>query len=154
MCIRDRTTIDSPTLYVKYLTTATQTASATGSTGASIANSTVEFVNGESLAADKQISSINSGNNSSTLLTSGATSIGSSAAIEEGVYFVRGQFVRVPAQRIVLDKYTNQPSYRVGGYVDVARSLQFDFMWHYLNFLIFCFRKRDAFRNFSRNGLS
>jgi len=110
----DATTIDSPTLYVKYLTTATQTASATGSTGASIANSTVEFVNGESLAADKQISSINSGNNSSTLLTSGATSTGSSAAIEEGVYFVRGQFVRVPAQRIVLDKYTNTPSYRVG----------------------------------------
>ena len=30
------------------------------------------------------------------------------------------------------------PSYRVGGYIDVARSLQFDFMWHYLNFLIFC----------------
>ena len=29
------------------------------------------------------------------------------------------------------------PSYRVGGYIDVARSLQFDFMWHYLNFLIF-----------------
>ena len=110
----DATTTDSPTLYVKYLTTATQTASATGSTGASIANSTVEFVNGESLSADKVISSFSANNISSTLLTSGATSIGSSAAIEEGVYFVRGQFVRVPAQRIVLDKYTNTPSYRVG----------------------------------------
>ncbi len=110
----DATSTDSPTLYVKYLTTATQNANATGSTGASIANSTVEFVNGESLAADKTISSLNAGANSSTLLTTGATSIGSSAAIEEGVYFVRGQFVRVPAQRIVLDKYTNTPSYRVG----------------------------------------
>ena len=110
----DATSTDSPTLYVKYLTTATQNANATGSTGASIANSTVEFVNGESLSSDKVISSFSAGSLSSTLLTSGATSIGSSAAIEEGVYFVRGQFVRVPAQRIVLDKYTNTPSYRVG----------------------------------------
>ena len=66
----DATTTDSPTLYVKYLTSATQTANATGTTGASIANSTVEFVNGESLAADKQISSINSGNNSKIFQTS------------------------------------------------------------------------------------
>ena len=47
------------------------------------------------------------------LLTSNATATGASASVEEGVYFVRGQFVRV-SQRIVLDKYTNTPSYRVG----------------------------------------
>ena len=35
-------------------------------------------------------------------------------AIEEGVYFIRGQFVKVDAQRIILDKYTNSPSYRIG----------------------------------------
>ena len=110
----DATTTDAPTLYVKYLTTATNSASATGTTGASVANATYEFVNGESLAADKVISSFSSGANSVTLLTSGATSSGSSAAIQEGVYFVRGQFVRVPEQRIILDKYTNTPSYRVG----------------------------------------
>ena len=115
------TTTDAPTLYVKYLTTATTTASATGSTGASVANQTVEFVNGESLAADVAISSINAGNNSATLLTTGGTDVGSSASIEEGVYFVRGQFVRVPAQRIILDKYNNIPSYRVG--LTVAETL-------------------------------
>ena len=43
------------------------------------------------------------------------------ANIEEGVYFVRGQFVRVAAQRIVLDKYTDTPSYRVG--LSVGESL-------------------------------
>ena len=53
----DATTTDSPTLYVKYLTSATQTANATGTTGASIANETAEFVNGETLAANKIISS-------------------------------------------------------------------------------------------------
>ena len=110
----DATTTDAPTLYVKYLTSATQTANATGSTGASIANETTVFVNGETLAANKTINAFNSGSPSVVLLTSNATLTGSSASIEEGVYFVRGQFVRVPAQRIVLDKYTNQPSYRVG----------------------------------------
>ena len=115
------TTTDAPTLYVKYLTTATTTANATGTTGASVANQTVEFVNGESIAADVAISSFSSGNNSSTLLTTGGTDVGSSASIEEGVYFVRGQFVRVPAQRIILDKYSNIPSYRVG--LTVAETL-------------------------------
>ena len=112
--VTDATTTDAPTLFVKYLTTATNTASATGTTGASLANQTSAFVNGESIAADVAISSINAGNNSSTLLTSNATIVGSSAAVQEGVYFVRGQFVRVPEQRIILEKYSNTPSYRVG----------------------------------------
>ena len=43
-----------------------------------------------------------------------ATATGSSANIEEGVYFIRGHFVRVAKQRLILDKYTNKPSYRVG----------------------------------------
>ena len=119
--VTDATTTDAPTLFVKYLTTATNTASATGTTGASLANQTSAFVNGESIAADVAISSINAGNNSSTLLTSGATLVGSSAAVQEGVYFVRGQFVRVPEQRIILEKYSNTPSYRVG--LTVAETL-------------------------------
>jgi len=110
----DATTTDAPTLYVKYLTTATNSASSTATTGASVANATYEFVNGESLAADKTINAFNAGSNSATLITSSATSSGSSAAIQEGVYFVRGQFIRVSEQRIILDKYTNTPSYRVG----------------------------------------
>ncbi|UTS52177.1 virulence associated protein [Synechococcus phage BUCT-ZZ01] len=40
--------------------------------------------------------------------------IGSSASIERGVYFIRGFFVLVTAQRIILDKYTNTPTYSVG----------------------------------------
>ena len=48
------------------------------------------------------------------LQTSSATATGSSASIETGVYFIRGTFVRVAKQRIILDKYTNSPSYRIG----------------------------------------
>ena len=37
-----------------------------------------------------------------------------SASIDEGIYFAKGHFVYLPAQRIVLEKYTNTPSVRVG----------------------------------------
>ena len=57
---------------------------------------------------------LSTGSSSSQLQAASATATGSAANVEEGVYYVRGQFVRVTAQRIVLDKYTNTPSYRVG----------------------------------------
>ena len=40
--------------------------------------------------------------------------LGSSANIEEGVYFISGTFIHVPAASLVLDKYTNTPSYVIG----------------------------------------
>lgn len=39
---------------------------------------------------------------------------GSSATISAGVYFIRGFFVEVAAQKIILDQYTNKPSYKIG----------------------------------------
>ena len=112
----DATATDEPTLYIKYISTATQTVSAAGSVGASTAGITNRFVNGESISVDKAISSgsIAAGNLSATLITAKAYGTGSSAAIEEGVYFIRGQFVKVDAQRIILDKYSSSPSYRIG----------------------------------------
>lgn len=41
-------------------------------------------------------------------------SVGTAARIEEGVYFVRGYFVDVQSQEIILEQYSNTPSYRVG----------------------------------------
>tara|TARA_B100001248_G_scaffold139809_1_gene104978 strand:+ start:3238 stop:10071 length:6834 start_codon:yes stop_codon:yes gene_type:complete len=112
----DATTTDEPTLYVKYISTATATVSAAGTIGASTAGLTNRFVVGESISVDKAINSgtIVSGALSAILLTSNAIETGSAAAIEEGVYFIRGQFVKVDAQRIILDKYSNTPSYRIG----------------------------------------
>lgn len=40
--------------------------------------------------------------------------IGSVASISEGVYFILGSFIRVAPQTIVLDKYSNTPTYRIG----------------------------------------
>ena len=42
------------------------------------------------------------------------TGQGSIANIEQGVYFIAGTFVYVEAQSLILDKYTNTPSYIVG----------------------------------------
>jgi hypothetical protein len=39
---------------------------------------------------------------------------GSSATINAGVYFIRGYFVEVSPQTIILDQYNNKPSYKVG----------------------------------------
>ena len=95
------TTTDPITLFVKYVATGTD-------------NVTTVFNNGEKISADGTVGSFGSGIASAQLQASDATAIGSSANIEEGVYFVRGHFVKVATQRIILDKYTNTPNYRIG----------------------------------------
>ncbi len=95
------TTNDPITLYVKYISTGTN-------------NVTTVFTNGERISANGTVGSFGSGVDSAQLNATNATATGSSANIQEGVYFVRGHFVRVAEQRIILDKYTNTPNYRVG----------------------------------------
>ena len=54
------------------------------------------------------------------LVPSGITAVvntchtGSAAEIKEGVYYINGFHVQVSEQTLILDKYTNTPSYRVG----------------------------------------
>ena len=48
------------------------------------------------------------------LLPTNSTAVGSTASIANGVYFIRGHFVDVNEQTIILDQYTNNPSYRIG----------------------------------------
>ena len=95
------TTDDPITLYVKYVATGNDV------------SSTV-FTDGELISADGIVGSFGADVESAQLEASNATATGSSANIEEGVYFIRGHFVRVAEQRLILDKYTNKPSYRVG----------------------------------------
>ena len=95
------TTDDPITLYVKYVATGDDVA-------------TEVFTNGERISANGTVGSFGADVESAQLELADATATGSSANIEEGVYFIRGHFVRVAKQRIILDKYTNLPSYRVG----------------------------------------
>lgn len=47
-------------------------------------------------------------------LSTSATGKGSLATITRGVYYIKGHFVLVEDQTIILDKFSNTPSYRIG----------------------------------------
>ena len=82
---------------------------------------TVRFLDGELLAADIDIVSgplnnpfIPVGESFASTISSNSTSIGSAFSISNGVYFVRGTFVNVEDETIVLSQYENSPTGRVG----------------------------------------
>ena len=86
---------DPDTLYVKY-----------SKSGGNNKNQ-FSFTDGETLT----------GVNSDTTAVScivNTTAIGSAAEVQAGTYYINGFLVTVANQRIILDKYTNTPSYRVG----------------------------------------
>jgi len=77
-----------------------------------------QFEDGELLYANENVvygnTTISAGTPFASLIPSNASSVGSAVFIDDGVYFIRGYFVNVSAQDIILDYYTNTPSYRVG----------------------------------------
>jgi hypothetical protein len=101
---------DNYTIYVKY-----QSSSDINFTGNT-------FVDGENLISVEDvsygISAIRAGNTFATTIISNSTAVGSAAKIAPGVYFIRGFFVNVQEQSLILDQYSNSPSYRVGLLID------------------------------------
>ena len=79
---------------------------------------TNSFLDGENLISIEDvsygISSIRSGTTFATSIISSSIATGSAVKISAGVYFIRGFFVNVNEQRVILDQYSNSPSYRVG----------------------------------------
>ena len=63
---------------------------------------------------DYSLSSLRANSTFATTISSESTSVGTAAKIAEGVYFIRGYFVEVSPQTVILDQYTNTPSYRIG----------------------------------------
>lgn len=49
-----------------------------------------------------------------TTVSSNATGVGSAVEIDRGVYFINGTFVLVNKQTLILDAYSNTPTYSVG----------------------------------------
>ena len=101
----DNDLVEDVTIYVKYLTSGTD-------------SETDVFQDGETLFAEENVvygnTTINAGTPFASLVSLNATSIGSAVSIDNGIYFVRGTFVDVSKQTIILDYYTNTPNYRVG----------------------------------------
>jgi len=100
--VTEATAEDPHTLYVTYTSTGDDRVSST-------------FANDEKLiAVDSVVNGIAPGSTIAQVMSTNGTAIGASASMERGVYFVNGHFVLVPSQRIILSKYTNTPSVRVG----------------------------------------
>ena len=91
---QDAENTDPTTLYVRYTTTGSN-------------NTTQTF-------SDSEVITTSDGTYSFQAASSGAIGKGSIATIQRGVYYVNKHFCLVEAQTLVLDKYTNTPSYRIG----------------------------------------
>ena len=101
------------TLYINYLTSNTSN------------NATQVFSDGEELTCSEIITSgllgntaIASGAPFALTVANDAAVTGSSFQIQNGVYFVRGQFCNVNQETLILDQYNNAPSYRIGLFVN------------------------------------
>ena len=77
-----------------------------------------QFPDNESFFASESVvygnTTIAAGTVFASSLASDSTAIGSAAFIGDGVFFIRGYFVNVTKQTLLLDEYSNTPSYRVG----------------------------------------
>ena len=103
---------DPATLYIKYTNTGTNNATQTFAAGEELTSDTNTTSTTVRYAMVGGGSNIDGSNTASSI--SNPTGQGSSINIEEGVYFIAGTFVFVPAGSLLLDKYTNTPSYIVG----------------------------------------
>jgi len=101
------------TLYINYLNSNTQN------------NSSQQFLDGESLVCTQDLVSgllgnsvISAGNPFAITLANNCAATGSSFNITEGVYFIRGTFVKVNTETLILDQYTSKPNYRIGLFIN------------------------------------
>ena len=88
-------------------------------------NDTDRFLDGESLSSDTTITSgllgntfINSGNVFGTTIDLDCNQTGTYFAVDEGVYFIRGNFVNVNKESLILSQYTANPSFRIGFFIN------------------------------------
>jgi len=90
---------DPDTLFVKYFNTSNDF-------------TTISFSNSETIEEYNTDTQAVVGGGITAVVDTTAT--GSAAQIQQGVYYINGFHVQVSAQTLILDKYTNTPSYRVG----------------------------------------
>jgi len=106
---------DPLTLYVTYVKANADSSSTTYT----------KFVDNEelqevTLGSDGSYSDASNNNEFKTILPSevaghdSSTSTGSAATVRGGIFYTRGFFVRCEEQTILLDKYSNTPTYRIG----------------------------------------
>jgi hypothetical protein len=100
---------DLLTIYITYLSSGL------------VDNNQDEFSDGELLLCDEDLVSgpdnnifIPSGESFASTLSENSVTTGSSFSIENGVYFIRGNFISIESQTLILDQYDNIPTARIG----------------------------------------
>ena len=99
--VAQETNSDPITLYVRYTSAGTTSTVKTFNPAEILNTLTGTTVDGQDYTVQIKVGSSSIG-------------VGSIASIERGIYFVRGEFALVDSTTIILDKYSNTPSYRVG----------------------------------------
>lgn len=96
----------NPTLYVNYLSTNVNN------------NESFFFSDGENLIVEENIIneslSFVAGEIFASTIAQNSHSFGCSFSVSNGVYYLRGHFINVTNETIILDQYTNSPNYRIG----------------------------------------
>ena len=101
---QDATATSQPLLLLRYLNSGTD-------------NETESFSDSENITADVSITHTTTYGSeiaSATTHSTNAAQVGSSVKVEEGVYFIRGQFVRCTEQTLLLNASSTTESARVG----------------------------------------
>ena len=79
------------------------------------------MTDGENLVIEESFTygntQITAGETVASLIDQDASKTGCAVSIGDGVFFIRGHFVNVSADKIVLDPYSNVPNYRVGLFI-------------------------------------
>ena len=97
--------VTDPTIFVSYSDSGTDEETST-------------FLDNEALINEDPVvygnTTITSGSIFATTISTNATTVGSAAKIGEGVYFLRGTFVKVAESTVILEPYVNTSTFRVG----------------------------------------
>ena len=113
-----------------------------------IDNSGRAFIDAENLITDSSInfgnSFITAGEGFARTIATNAADVGSAFAIANGIYFLRGYLVEVHDEILILDQYSNIPSYRVG--LDVIEDIVTADLDPYLN------DNANGFNNYAAPG--
>lgn len=104
------TSSDPLTLYIKYEDSGTDGVTKTFANGETITSLNAD----NTTIKNPELSENQTTELQATLLPTNAVGVGSACKVNAGVYFINGFFVANSTQIILLDKYSNTPSYRVG----------------------------------------
>ena len=96
----------SVTLYVNYLS------------ASNVNNAQLTFLDGENIIIQESIVTsqiaFEAGQAIAKTIALNCNSLASTFTVSEGVYYLRGHFVAVDTQTILLDQYSNNPTYKIG----------------------------------------